>query len=75
MLQKLLTDPTKLHTERVNKAIDSFKDEGLITEKVANRLKPLDPKTPKFSLLPKIHKKQAQKYKKLLRETGCFLVK
>ena len=55
--KKLLTDPTKLHTERVNKAIDRFKDEGLITEKVANGLKPLDPKTPKFSLLPKIHKK------------------
>ena len=54
--QKLLNDPTQLHAERINKTIDLFKNEGIITEKVANGLKANEPKTPKLSFLPKIHK-------------------
>ena len=49
-------DPTKLHADRINITIERFKHEGLITGKVANGLKSHEPKTPKFSLLPKIHK-------------------
>ena len=54
--KKLQNDPTTVHAERINKTIERFKNEGLITEKVANGLTSHEPKTPKFSLLPKIHK-------------------
>ena len=53
---KLISDPTKLHAERINTAINGFKLDGIITEKVATGLKTSNPKTPKFSLLPKLHK-------------------
>ena len=43
--KKLSQDPTKMYTERINKAIDKFKEEELITEKVANGLKIDEPKT------------------------------
>ena len=37
-------------------AIDRFKKEKLITEKIADGLKTLDPGTPRFYITPKIHK-------------------
>lgn len=54
--KRLPNDPTKPYSERINKAVDKFKDEGLITETVANGLKVQEPKTSKFNLNPKIHK-------------------
>ena len=54
--KRITNDPTKLHSERVNNAINDMKNEGLITEKVAKGLTIIDPKTPKLSFLPKIHK-------------------
>ena len=54
--KKLQNDPTTVHAERINKTVERFKNEGLITEKVSNGLTSHEPKTPKFSLLPKIHK-------------------
>ena len=54
--KKLPQDPTPIHEERINNTISKFKDEGLITEKVAEGLKTNNPKTSKFSLNPKIHK-------------------
>ena len=54
--KKLSNDPTKLHAERTNICSDQFKDEGIITEKVAKGLKVFNPKIPKFSTLPKLHK-------------------
>ena len=53
--KKLSNDPTKLHAERINISIDQFKNEGIITEKVAKVLKGDNPKTPKFSTLSKLH--------------------
>ena len=55
--KKLPCNPTKLHAERINKTIDKFKNEGLISDKVAKGLMTYNPKPPKFSLLPKVHKK------------------
>ena len=55
--RKLQNDPTATYSERINKAIDKFQNEGLITEKVANGLKIDKPKASKFNLSPKIHKK------------------
>ena len=37
-------------------AIDRFKKEKLITEKIADGLKTLDPRTPRLYITPKIHK-------------------
>ena len=51
--KKLQNDPTTVHAEFINKTIERFKHEGLITEKVANGLTSHEPKTPKFSLLTK----------------------
>ena len=50
--KKLPQDPTPIHEERINNTISKFKDEGLITEKVAEGLKTNNPKTSKFSLNP-----------------------
>ena len=54
--KRLSNDPTKMYTERINKAIETFKDEGLITNNVSNGLQVNEPKTSKFNLNPKIHK-------------------
>ena len=43
--KKLTYDPTQVHAERINKAIDHFKEEGLITENVTKGLKVQNPKT------------------------------
>ena len=54
--KRLNNDPTPTYTERINNAIESFKETGLIKDKVAEGLKTFNPKTSKFSLNPKIHK-------------------
>ena len=53
--KKLTHNPTPVHAERINKAIEQFK-EGLITENITKGLKSYEPQTSKFSLYPKIHK-------------------
>ena len=45
-----------MHAERINNTIDQFKNEGIIQEKVAKGLKVDNPKTPKLSTFPKLHK-------------------
>ena len=54
--KKLDNDPSKRHQNIVNNNIDDLKNEGLISEKLSKSLKATDCKTPKFYLLPKIHK-------------------
>ena len=49
-----------MYADRVNKAIDKFKEEGIISEKVAEGLKTTNPKTDKLNLCPKIHKEGNQ---------------
>ena len=55
--QKVGNDLTETHAEIVNKAIKNFAKEKLLPEQVAKALLVEDPKTAKFYLLPKIHKK------------------
>ena len=54
--KKLLTNPTSLHAELVNNAIEQLRNRNLINEKVAQGLKVSNPRTPLSYLLPKIHK-------------------
>ena len=54
--EKVSNNPTKLHTELVNHAIEKLKREGKLNEKLADGLKVEDPRTPLFYLLPKVHK-------------------
>ena len=54
--KKLKHNPTPVHAERINKAIEQFKEEGLITENITKGLKSYEPQTSKFSLYPQIHK-------------------
>ena len=54
--RKLQEDPTATNMKLVNDAIERFKKQKLINEKVAEGLKRNYPKTPKFYLGPKIHK-------------------
>ena len=54
--KKIPNDATQLHVERINNTIDQLKGEELISEEVAKGLKVHNPKTAKFSLLPKVHK-------------------
>ena len=52
----LTQDPTLGNNKLVNQAIERFKKEKLITEQIADGLKTLDPRTPRFYITPKIHK-------------------
>ena len=44
------------HSNVVNDTIDRFKNEDLLSKKLADGLKFVNPKTPKFYISPKIHK-------------------
>ena len=54
--KKLPENPTSMHAELINNAIEQLKNRNLIPEKVAQGLKVSNPRTPLFYLLPKIHK-------------------
>ena len=54
--KKLSHNPTGEHAALVSNAIDGLRQRELLDEKMAKRLKPMNPKTPKLYLLPKIHK-------------------
>ena len=49
-------DPTLGNNMLVNQATERFKKEKLITDKIADRLRMPDPRTPHFYITPKIHK-------------------
>ena len=49
-------DLTEKHMAEINATIDRFGEEKLIPEKTAKALKTTDPKTPRFYMLPKVHK-------------------
>ena len=52
----LQEDPTLQHNNLVNDTIDRFKKENLLSKKLAEGLKSVNPKPPKFYISPKIHK-------------------
>jgi hypothetical protein len=54
--KKLSHNPTSEHAALVDNAIDNLKLRGVLEEKTAEKLKTDNPKTPRFYLLPKIHK-------------------
>ena len=54
--KKLQEDPMLQHSNLVNDTIDRFKKENLLSKKLANGLKSVNPKTPKFYISPKIRK-------------------
>ena len=53
---KLIFNPTNDYTEIVENTIRSLKASGSITNNIADQLMPENVRTPKFYLLPKIHK-------------------
>ena len=54
--KKLQEDPMLQHSNLVNDTIDRFKKENLLSKKLADGLKSVNPKTPKFDISLKIHK-------------------
>lgn len=54
--KKVQNNPTSEHAALVNNAIDLLKNRNLLDEKMASQLKTVNPRTPRFYLLPKIHK-------------------
>ena len=54
--QTLQTNPILQHNKMVNDTLDRFKSENLLSTKAAEGLKLINPKTPKFYIIPKIHK-------------------
>ena len=54
--KKVKENPTNEHAALVENALDGLKHQGLLEAKIADQLKPVDPRTPKLYLLPKIHK-------------------
>ena len=52
----LQEDPTLQHSNLVNDTIDRFQKENLLSKKLGEGLKSVNPKPPKFYISPKIHK-------------------
>ena len=52
----LQENPKLQHSNFVNDTIDRFKKENLLSKKLADRLKSVDPKPPKFYISTKTHK-------------------
>ena len=52
----LQTDTTLQHNKMVNDGLDRLKNENLLPKKTAEELKIINPKTPKFYIIPKVHK-------------------
>ena len=52
----LAQDPTEENTKKVKNLIQQFKEQELIDDKLASNLIPENVKTPRFYLLPKVHK-------------------
>ena len=53
--KRVAENPTSEHAALVENAIDSLKIQGHLEEKMANKPKPKNPKTPRLYLQPKIH--------------------
>ena len=54
--RKLNYDPTEDHANIIRNTLEEFKKNNELDEDIAEGLKPLEPRTPRFYLLPKIHK-------------------
>ena len=54
--KKVETCPTEEHTRLIENTLDEFVHNGDISEAIAEGLKPSNSKTPRFYMLPKIHK-------------------
>ena len=54
--KKLDHNPTTEHAALVENTIDALKLNGSLDERMAEQLKPRNPRTPRMYLLPKIHK-------------------
>ena len=57
----LQEDPTLQHSNLVNGTIGRFKKENLLSKKLADGLKSVKPKPPKFYISPKTQRKQPRK--------------
>ena len=55
----LQENPTLQHSNLVNETIDRFKEENLLSKKLAGGLKSINPKTLKFYISPWIHKENS----------------
>ena len=54
--QKLNYNPTGDHTNIIRNTLEKLKNNNKLDEDIAEGLRPLKPRTPRFYLLPKIHK-------------------
>lgn len=54
--KKLKENPTSVNAALVENALDDLKHRSLLEGKLADKLKPVNPRTPQMYLLPKIHK-------------------
>ena len=54
--QKLNVDPTAKHSDIVNRAIESFGKQELLSNSKASRLTVDEVRTPQFHIFPKVHK-------------------
>ena len=54
--QKLNVDPTAKHSETVNRAIESFRKQELLSNSTASKLTVDEVRIPQFHILPKVYK-------------------
>ena len=54
--RKLDHNPIQDHVNLINNTLDEFKGNNELSPEIADGLKPLEPKTPRLYMLPKIHK-------------------
>ena len=54
--RELKYDPTEDHANIIRNTLGEFKKNNKLDEDIIEGLKPLEPRTPRFCLLPKIYK-------------------
>ena len=56
--RKLDHNPIQDHVDLINNTLDEFKGNNELSPEILDGLKPLEPKTPRLYMLPKIHKEE-----------------
>ena len=69
-MQDITRRSSATNSNLVNDKIDRFKKENLLSKELADGLKPVNPKTPKFYISPKIHKESTPR-KPMINSVNC----
>ena len=69
--RELNYNPTKDHANLICNTLDEFRNNHELDEDTAEGLKPIEPRTPRFYLLPKIHKEPSFPGRLVISSVNC----